>query len=212
MLKKIKFKKVLFSLLLSTACLLFIANIIVTNYSNATTNAVKDLPQVYACLVLGTSKTLSNGAQNLFYVYRMNAAIEVYVSGKCKRIIVSGDNRHSNYNEPDEMKKSLILKGIPPSVIFCDYAGGRTLDSIIRFKEIFGQNAGIVISQQFHNERAIYIASHNGIALNGYNAQEVNAYNAFKTKFREVFSRALVILDVQIFHTKARHYGEKVVI
>ena len=92
--------------------------------------------------------------------------------------MVSGDNRHANYSEPEEMKASLVSRGVPASDIYCDYAGGRTLDSVVRFKQIFAYAYGIVISQEFHNERAIYLAEHYGVKLEGFNAREVNVFNA----------------------------------
>jgi len=161
-------------------------------------------------LVLGTAKYLVGGGENLFYSYRIAAARDAYAAGKCAKLVVSGDNRHRSYNEPQTMKKSLIEQGVPADDIYCDYAGGRTLDSVVRFKHIFGQSSGIVISQEFHNVRAIYIGRANGIELTGFNAREVATYNAFRTKMREVFSRALAVLDVQLLHSEPRHYGEKI--
>lgn len=207
---RLPIKKSLIILASISSLLLLAANYWVLCYSQYTRSSVAELPQEYACLVLGTSKLLSSGSKNLFYEYRMDAALAAYSSGKCTRIVVSGDNRHNNYNEPDQMKDSLVAMGIPSSAIFCDYAGGRTLDSVIRFREIFGQSSGIVVSQQFHNERAIFIARHHGINLMGFNAREVDAYNAFRTKLREIFSRLLAVLDVVVFHSGPRHLGEKV--
>jgi SanA protein len=204
-------KKIALFLTITLVIFLIVTNMTIMSYANHTLDDTSKLPQEYACLVLGTSKKLTNGSPNLFYEYRMNAALAVYSSGKCKKIVVSGDNRHANYNEPKQMKKSLMEKGIPEAAIHCDYAGGRTLDSVIRFKKVFGQSTGIVISQKFHNERAIFIASHNNITLTGFNAKEVNLFNSFKTKGREVLSRGLAVLDV-IFHSKPRHLGEKVLI
>lgn len=124
----------------------------------------------------------------------MHAAYLAYTSGKCAKFIVSGDNRHHDYNEPDMMKDSLSKLGIPTENIYCDYAGGRTLDSVIRFKMVFGQSSGIVISQQFHNARAIYIGKSHNISLIGLNAEDPTAFSSFKTKFREVFSRTRAFL------------------
>ena len=88
--------------------------------------------------------------------------MELFQAGKISRILVSGDNRRMNYNEPVEMRKALIAHGIPDSVIVMDFAGIRTLDSVIRAKKVFGQDRFTIISQRFHNERALYIAGRNG--------------------------------------------------
>lgn len=188
------------------------ANKIVIGYQSATTFELSDLPVVKACLVLGTAKYLADGRHNQFYSYRMAAAHLVYSAGKCTKIVVSGDNRTPNYNEPEQMKRSLVELGIPSADIYCDYAGGRTLDSVIRFKHIFGQSAGIVISQQFHNARAIYIGQAHAIDLVGFNAKDPDAFNGARTKIREVFSRLRAVLDVEFLNSKPRHLGAPVVI
>lgn len=188
------------------------ANLLVTSHKEFTHSNISNVSKEYACLVLGTSKFLSNGDVNSFYQYRMDATVEAYTAGKCSKIVVSGDNRRYNYNEPEQMKQSLVAMHIPADVIFCDYAGARTLDSVLRFKYVFGQSSGIVISQEFHNERAIYIGKNNGINLTGFNAKEVDAYNGFRTKFREIFSRVRAVADIEIFHSKARHYGQPITI
>lgn len=106
-------------------------------------------------LVLGTSKHLGNGTINPFYQNRITAAHTLYAHHKIKQLIVSGDNSKVDYNEPQDMKDDLVKMGVPDSIIFLDYAGFRTFDSMVRLKAIFNQDSTIVISQQFHNERAI---------------------------------------------------------
>lgn len=189
-----------------------LANRAVLLDSEYTVDQVSQLPSEKACLILGASRTLAGGEDNLFYRYRMQAAREVYAAGKCSRLVVSGDNRHAGYNEPEDMKRSLVALGVPAGAIYCDYAGGRTLDSVLRFRAVFGQQSGIVISQGFHNARAIYIARANGIRLTGYNAREVDAYNGFRTSIREIFSRVRAVADVAVFHSGPRHYGQRVIL
>jgi SanA protein len=207
------YKKIL-SLSLAVCALLAVlavgANLYVLHYRRYSDNTLAALPTERACLVLGTAKFLVGGGKNLFYSYRIEAAQQAYAAGKCAKLVVSGDNRHRSYNEPETMKKSLVELGVPPRDIYCDYAGGRTLDSVVRFKHIFGQTSGIVVSQEFHNARAIYIGRANGIKLTGFNAREVTAYNSFRTKLREVFSRILAVIDVEVLHSEPRHYGEKI--
>lgn len=189
---------------------LVISNLWVSRYAQYSTSHLDALPTEPVCLVLGTNKTLANGQPNSFYQYRMEAAAQVYHAGKCQKFIVSGALPTAQYNEPDEMKSSLIALGVPAEIIHCDYAGIRTLDSVVRFQQIFGQSSGIVVSQEFHNARAIYIGQHHQINLTGFNAQEVSKYYTLKTRLREVLSKGLVVLDVLVFHTQPRHLGDKI--
>ena len=160
-------------------------------------------------LLLGTGKFLEGGYLNLYYTYRIQAAVALINAGKIKYIIVSGDNSRKDYNEPEQMRQDLIKSGIDSNKIYLDYAGFRTFDSIIRLKEIFGQSSVTVISQPFHNERAIYIAGREGIAAIGFNAKDVNKQSGFKVQLREKFARVKVFLDF-LFDKKPKYLGEKV--
>lgn len=169
------------------------------------------IPQNNVGLLLGTSPKLKNGNNNLYFDYRILAAVELYKAGKIKYILISGDNRREDYNEPEEMKKALMQKGIPEKSIYLDYARFRTLDSVVRAKEVFGQNRLTIISQRFHNERAIYLAEKNGINAIGYNAKDVNAYSGLKTNIRELFARVKMFIDLAT--DKQPHFlGEKIII
>ena len=169
------------------------------------------IPSNEVGLLLGTSPKLKNGTNNLYFDYRILATADLYKAGKIKYILISGDNRRENYNEPEEMKKALLQKGIPEKAIYLDYAGFRTLDSVVRAKEIFGQGRLTIISQQFHNERAIYLAEKNGINAIGFNAKDVDAYSGMKTRVRELFARVKMFIDLAI--DKQPHFlGERVII
>ncbi|KQR95012.1 hypothetical protein ASG01_03925 [Chryseobacterium sp. Leaf180] len=172
---------------------------------------IKNLPQAKTGLLLGTSKMLSNGYLNTYFTNRIDAAAELYKSGKIQYIIVSGDNSRKNYNEPEDMQQALINQGIPEDRIFLDFAGFRTLDSVIRAKEIFGQEKLIVISQKFHNERAVFLAQKNGIEAYGYNAVDVNKFYGLKTNLREKLARAKVFWDF-MFGVEPKFGGERIVI
>ena len=145
-------------------------------------NSTKEIPHNKVGLFLGTGKILSNGRINLYYKYRIEAAAKLYKAGKVDFILVSGDNSTKDYDEPSTIKADLIEKGIPSSKIYLDYAGFRTLDSLVRCQEVFGQNSITIISQQFHNERAIYIAKRKNIDAVGFNAKDVNVHYGFKTR------------------------------
>jgi len=171
---------------------------------------MQKLPENKVGLVLGTSKYLRDGSENLFFKYRLQAAADLYIAGKIDHVIVSGDNRMENYNEPREMKRELVKMGVPPEKVHFDFAGFRTLDSVIRCKEVFGQEQFTVITQRFHNERAIFIARKKGIEAIGFNARDVNPQMAFRTKMREIFARVKVIFDLFVLNTQPKFLGEKI--
>ncbi len=172
-------------------------------------NDAKDLPVCKTALLLGTSKVLKHQQVNQYFYRRINATVDLYKSGKVKYIIVSGDNSTDNYNEPADMKKDLIMNGVPDSVIYLDYAGFRTFDSMVRAKEIFGQDTLIVVSQEFHNQRAVFIAQKMDMVAYGFNAEDVDPSIGFKTRVREFFARAKVFWDVYT-GTKPHFLGEKI--
>lgn len=172
---------------------------------------IQDLPHKKVGLLLGTSKTTKRGNKNWYFYNRIDATEQLYKSGKIDYIIVSGDNSRKDYNEPEDMKNELITRGIPSDKIYEDFAGFRTLDSIIRAKEIFGQNGFIIISQTFHNERAVYIARQKGIDAYGYNAKGVKHNSDIKTRIREYFAKTKVFIDLW-FGKEPKFLGEKVII
>lgn len=212
MLKKTIKKTFKFSLIFGVLLIafLFIADIIVVNKTkDKTFNSTDDIPYNKVGLLLGTGKFLQNGALNLYYKYRIEAAVNLYNAKKIDFILVSGDNSRKDYDEPTTIKNDLIAKGIPAEKIYLDYAGFRTFDSVIRSREIFGQESITVISQQFHNERAIYIANKKHIKAVAYNAKEVSLRYGFKVIVREKFARVKMLLDLT-FGKKPRFLGEKV--
>lgn len=161
-------------------------------------DSVDDVPNNSVAIVLGTSQYIGS-RENYYFTYRIQAAKELYDAGKLSVIIVSGDNKHVSYNEPRDMKKALVALNVPDSIIYLDYAGFRTLDSMVRMGKVFGQNKFIVISQQFHNERAIFIARHYGYEAYGYNANDLKLGRfSFKTKIREIFARVKVFVDITL--------------
>lgn len=170
---------------------------------------IEEIPGNGVGLLLGTSPKLKNGKNNLYFDHRITAAIQLYKAGKIKYILISGDNRRRNYNEPEYMKRALMRGGVPEEAIYLDYAGFRTLDSVVRAKKVFGQNRFTVISQKFHNARAIYIARRNGIDAIGFNARDVDAYSGFKTQIRERLARVKVFLDL-LTRKQPKFLGEKI--
>lgn len=170
---------------------------------------VSSLPEFQVGLVFGTTDRI-NGRENPYFRYRIDAAEKVWKAGKVKTLIVSGDNRDPSYNEPEKMKRALIQRGVPSDRVICDFAGLRTLDSVVRAKEIFGTSSLLVISQRFQNERAIYLAKANEMDAYGFNAQDVERPAGTKTKVREIGARVKMWLDVNFLNTRPRHLGDKI--
>lgn len=203
-----------FFLLLFVAGIIFIAW---ANYSikkdseNFISYNIQDIPETKTALLLGTSKNLNNGSPNAYFHNRIKATADLYKSGKIQYIIVSGDNSTKDYNEPEDMQLALMKYGIPQDHIFLDFAGFRTLDSVVRAKEIFGQQKIVIISQKFHNERAVFLAKQNGIEAFGYNAEDVNKYAGFKTNMREYLAKAKAYLDL-LLGIEPKFGGEKILI
>lgn len=174
-------------------------------------NSVDDIPSNKVGLVLGTAKLLANGNKNLYFIYRINAVVELYKAGKIDYVLVSGDNGSKTYDEPTDFQEALIKKGIPKSKIYLDYAGFRTLDSVVRAQKIFGQTKLTFISQEFHNERAVYIAHKKGINAIGYNAKEVSGRYGIRVQLREYLARVKVFVDM-VFGVEPKFLGEKIAI
>lgn len=161
-------------------------------------------------LLLGTSRVDKRGYNNFFYVYRIQAALALIQQKKIKYLIISGDNSRKEYNEPEMMKTDLVNAGVDSTIIYLDYAGFRTFDSIKRAKAIFGQDSVTIISQQFHNERAIYLASKEGMTAIGFNAKDVGV-RGLKTHLREKLARVKVFADY-LFGARPHFLGDKIVI
>ena len=172
-------------------------------------DSIEKIPHNHCGLVLGTSKYLSNGHENLYYLNRIKAAVDLFNNKKIDYIIVSGDNRYKNYNEPVRMYNSLVAAGVPKNKIILDYAGFRTLDSVIRGKEVFGQNEFTIISQPFHNQRAIYIARKRGINAIAFDAEDVSDTQSIEVRLREIGARILLEFDLLI-ERQPHFLGEKV--
>lgn len=163
-------------------------------------------PERDVALVLGTSPT-TNGRKNLFFVARMEAASELYRLGKVRHIIVSGDNRRAEYDEPTAMREALIASGVPDAAITRDYAGFRTLDSVVRARDVFGQSRVTIVSQEFHDARAIFIAQDHGIDAIGLAASDVAGARGFVVRARETLARTLAVLDTKVLGTRPHFPG-----
>lgn len=175
-------------------------------------NDVASIPHRRVGLVLGCSRRLPDGRDNVFFLNRIDAASRLYAAGKVDYLLVSGDNHSVGYNESRDMKQALIDAGVPADRVYCDYAGFRTLDSIVRAKEVFGQTDLTIVSQEFHNRRAVFLAIHNGIDAIGFNARDVTVTGSIRTRLRDQWSKVVNVLDVFLLHTRPKYLGPRVTI
>jgi SanA protein len=169
------------------------------------------LPEAKVALVLGAAPIGPEGGPNVYFEYRLDAAAALWRAGKVKYLLVSGDNRSADYDEPTAMRAGLIKRGVPAQAIYRDFAGVRTRDSILRAQSVFGQQRLIIVSQGFHANRAVFLARHAGIEAWGLAARDVvRAYSIF-TELRRYPSALRAYYDIW-FDTPPRHAGPAIVI
>ncbi len=157
---------------------------------------VNRIPHRNVGLLLGTSKYTIFGRDNEYYQRRIEAAYELYSKGKIDTILISGDNSKKDYNEPETMMADLVALGVPKDRFVLDYAGFRTLDSVVRVKNVFGRDSVTIISQEFHNVRALYLAENVGVDAIAFNALYPIYRKSVKIIIREKLARVKVVLDV----------------
>ena len=174
--------------------------IIVANASGRTYEDVNEIPHNKLGLLLATSPVTPGGAHNFDFENRIKSAEELYKAGKIDYIMASGGDYTQDHkfgcDEPMAIMDSLIARGIPADRIILDYDGTRTLNSIVKAKAVYGIDSVTLISQKYHNERAIYLADKNGLYAIGYNANPSPIRrNRIKNTVREIFARPKMFLD-----------------
>ncbi len=173
---------------------------------------VDSIPYNKVALLLGTNPLNRVGRPNSYFVNRINTAAELYHAGKVDFIIASGDNHTKKYDEPTAMRDSLIAHGVPEDRIILDYAGFRTLDSVVRAKEVFGCDSLTIISQADHNARALYLAEANGIEAVAISAPlRAGRWVRTRLALREWLARDKMLLDI-CFGKRPHFLGEKILI
>lgn len=171
------------------------------NSIEKTFDNVEDIPFNEIGLLLGTSPRVAGGAPNFYYINRIIATADLYKAGKIKRIIASGGDysqrTSGGFNELIAMRDSLVAYGVPDSVIILDYDGTRTLNSIAKIREVYKLNKVTLISQKYHNERAIFLASQYNIEAIGYNARPSHIKTKrIKNEGREFLARVKLFIDM----------------
>lgn len=171
---------------------------------------VADMPHNRVALLLGTNPLNRRGGPNSYFTNRINSAAELFRAGKIDYIIASGDNHTKLYDEPTAMRDSLVARGVPADRIVPDFAGFRTLDSVVRAKEVFGCDSLTIISQADHNARALYLAEANGIEAVALSAPlHASRRVRIRLALREWLARDKMLLDIWL--GKQPHFlGERI--
>ncbi|MBC8334931.1 MAG: YdcF family protein [Anaerolineales bacterium] len=193
--------KLLFILGISGAIILLIARLITAIHSKGRVYSVEDIPAERAAIVFGAG-LWRDGSPTPVLRDRVQAASELYFQGKVEKLLLSGDNRFADYDEPSAMKNYALGLGVPEEVIILDFAGRRTYDTCYRAKEIFGLESAILVTQEFHLSRALYICDALGISSKGINADR-RTYRKFSRGYwnlRESLATISALWDVHVIH------------
>lgn len=198
-------------LLSAVGCLLIAALLANTWVVTSTRDAIYDNPQQLGVhdvgLVLGTSPYTHTGNPNALFSNRIKAAAQLYHDGKVRHLLVSGANPGKAYNEPQKMYQALRRYGVPDSAITLDYAGFRTLDSIVRAAKVFKLRSFVIVSQRFHDYRALFLARHKGLNAVAYIWPQEDRRQPLRTEAREYMARVKAVLDLFVLHTTPRFLG-----
>ena len=167
---------------------------------------LEKLPVADIALLLGAAKIAPSGNPNTYFERRIIAAERLYAAGKVKHFLISGDNSRKGYDEPTDMKNELLKCGVPENAMTLDYAGFRTLDSVVRAKNVFGKQKFLVITQKGHAERAVYLARKNGIEATAFYAPSPEHLKRImkRNHRRERLAWIAAWLDVNILNTKPK--------
>lgn len=192
---------------LAIACLTFMLicyHIVSNNAKGKAFSEISSIQPHKMGLLLGTTpQSRYNHNINYFFIYRIDAAEQLFKACKIEQILISGDeNSLDGINEPECMRDSLVARGIPADAILLDGKGYRTICSVINASQVFGYDSYVVISQRFHNERALYQAEHLGLNvhnLQAYNAKDPKSKRALITYIREYLARVKMFLDLRSY-------------
>lgn len=169
--------------------------------------SVDSIPNHDVALVLGTGKTTRRGNPNLHFNQRIDAAVALYQSGKVRHLLVSGDNHLAGYDEPTDMRDALAAAGVPTNAITCDYAGFRTLDSVVRAKTVFGLEQFTIVTEEFHCPRALWIARQHSLDAIAFAAPDLSARWSARVKVRESLARVWCAFDLYVLHRSPKFAG-----
>ena len=188
--------KSFFTLVEIAVLLMILANVWVVALTNGRTfTRISKIPPRETALVLGTSPRMKSGISNPYFTTRMEATALLYHHGKIKKIIVS-DEKSKGYDEPSAMKNYLVYQeGVPENIITEDPKGFKTQISINNCKNVYQQNSVIIVSQGFHNLRALFYARNNDMNALGFDAQDVLSNQSYyRNQSREFLARVSAVI------------------
>ncbi len=167
----------------------YLINLQVASYSNNRIyQSITDVPNDnYVAIILG-AKVWDDGSLSHALLDRVTTGVELYKAGKVKKLLMSGDNPSADYDEPTAMKNDAIRQGVPERDIVLDFAGRRTYDTCYRAKEIFEVKKAVIVSQEFHLARSIYLCENIGVESVGITANRRKYSGENYWAFREFFS------------------------
>lgn len=169
---------------------------------------VRDVPAKQVALILG-AKVYPDGRMSDILTDRALTALDLYQQKKVLKILVSGDHGREQYDEVNTIKDYLLQKGVPASDIFLDHAGFDTYDSVYRAKHIFEVESLVIVTQEFHLPRALYLAKALGIDAVGVVSDRREYVQGAYNELRETFARVKAFLDV-ILQAKPKFLGEQI--
>ena len=181
--------------------LLFCNLMVIFASAGRTYDRAYDVPHNRVGLLLGTSPITRWGTHNKYFDARIEATDSLYKAGKIDYIILSGGNyvgkEKYGCDEPAAMRDSLVSRGVPAEKMVLDYEGTRTLNSLVKAKEVYGQDNLTLISQGYHNKRALYLAKHSGIQAVAYNAEEPDLpLHILRNHMREYMANVKLFVDL----------------
>lgn len=169
--------------------------------------SIETIPFNDVALVLGTGKFTKAGRTNLHFSQRIEAAARLYRSGKVRHLLVSGDNHIASYDEPTDMRDALVAAGVPTNAITCDYAGFRTLDSVVRAQSVFGLTNFTIVTEEFHCPRSLWIARQHGLNVVAFAAPDLSARWSARVKAREALARVWCGIDLYVLNRSPKFSG-----
>jgi SanA protein len=192
---------------LCIALTLICNQIVVNNAEGKVSSDIDSIKYNKVGLLLGTTpQARFDRITNYFFIYRIDAAEQLYKARKIDQILISGDeNSLDGVNETECMRDLLVARGIPTNAIILDGKGYRTISSVINANKVYGLKSFTIISQKFHNERAIYQAEHLGLDvenIQAYNAKDPKSRRAYLTTIREYFARVKMFMDLITYDDK----------
>ncbi len=166
--------------------------------------------QADVALVLGAGLR-ADGSPSPVLEARVLAGVQLYQRGVVRKLVMSGDNSRSRYDEVSAMKRLAVERGVPAIDVLLDYAGFRTLDSCVRIRQVFGQTKIIVVSQRFHLGRALFLCADAGVEAHGFAADDPRPQtDRARSAVREVAARWQAVLDAKVFNRQPKFLGDAV--